>query len=339
MSRRPPATTWKEIVPEGEDAAHRALADLLGEMQTKRDANAEKRRALHPKANAGMRAELEILPDLPPEARVAIFAEPRTYKAYARLSNGSFRPQADRKPDVRGIAVKVLGVSGKKLIPGMEDETTQDFLAIRDPSVPFRTAREFVALVRIAASPLALFSFLGEAGFFRGLGLLRDLTRAIGRPVPSIAATRFYSALPIRLGAHAAKYCFTPTKAADGPTPEDLGAELAGRLREGPVAWDLQLQLYVDDAATPIEDPTVLWSEEASPWITVGRLTLPKQDLTSEQGQRVADAVEAMSFDPWHAAEELRPLGEMMRARSHAYRVSNAGRGVKGEPRGEDWVG
>jgi len=37
---------------------------------------------------------------------------------------------------VRGLAVKVLGVPGKKLIPGLEAAPTQDFLAIHSIGIP-----------------------------------------------------------------------------------------------------------------------------------------------------------------------------------------------------------
>jgi hypothetical protein len=39
-----------------------------------------------------------------------------------------------------------------------------------------------------------------------------------------------------------------------------------------------------------------------------------------------------MSFDPWHAVEELRPLGAMMRARAIAYRESVIERQAAPEP-------
>jgi hypothetical protein len=64
----------------------------------------------------------------------------------------------------------------------------------------------------------------------------------------------------------------------------------------------------------------------------VGRLVVPKQDVTSEAGRALAERVSRMSFDPWHALEAHRPLGAMMRARNHAYRVSTKERGAEGEP-------
>ena len=333
-----PSKGWREVVPEGEEARLRELALSLRALQKSRDGEGPSHRALHNKSNLDLLAELEIRADLPEAARVALFAAPKTYKAFVRFSNGGVQSQSDRKPDVRGIAVKVLGVPGKKLIPGMEDETTQDLLAIRDPSVTFKTADEFVAAVRAGVNPLAVFGFFRAAGFFRGLGILKQVSAALKRPIASIATTTYFSALPIRLGEHAVKFKLAPRLAAsEGATPDDLGAELAERVRREPVIWDLAIQFFVDETKTPIEDATVEWTSDVAPWLDVATLTLVRQDPSSERGKKVTELVESMSFDPWHALEEMRPLGHLMRARNHAYRESTIARSAAKEPRGEDW--
>src|SRR5262249_2720912 len=76
------------------------------------------------------------------------------------------------------------------------------------------------------------------------------------------------------------------------------------------------------------------WKEEDAPWITVGRLTLPQQDTGSPRGRRIAETVERLSFDPWHALVEHRPLGDMLRARNVAYRLSTQERSTAPEPAG-----
>ena len=76
-------------------------------------------------------------------------------------------------------------------------------------------------------------------------------------------------------------------------------------------------------------DASVDWD---APWLTVGRLTLPVQDVSSDSGRRVTELIEKMSFDPWHALVELRPLGNMMRARNPAYRLSTQERKAAPEP-------
>jgi hypothetical protein len=52
--------------------------------------------------------------------------------------------------------------------------------------------------------------------------------------------------------------------------------------------------------------------------------------------QKLSDYVETLSFDPWHALVEHRPLGDMMRARNVAYRVSTQARKAAAEPDGSE---
>jgi hypothetical protein len=133
-----PATNWRERPAPDEEARFTRHAEALRELQRRRAREGRTSRALHAKGQCGLLGSFTVLPDLPPHARVGLFATPATYRAYVRFSNGAGTHQPDPKPDVRGIAIKVVGVSGKKIIPGMEGAVTQDFLAIRSPSTPFR---------------------------------------------------------------------------------------------------------------------------------------------------------------------------------------------------------
>jgi hypothetical protein len=50
----------------------------------------------------------------------------------------------------------------------------------------------------------------------------------------------------------------------------------------------------------------------------------------------LSEYVETLSFDPWHALVEHRPLGDIMRARNVAYRVSTQARKADAEPDGSE---
>jgi hypothetical protein len=333
------STTWSETVASDEASRFERHAEDLRAIQRRLAGDGTKSRALHAKGHAGLEAELAVLSDLPPHARVGIFSAPATYRAYVRFSNGAPLRQSDRKPDVRGVAVKVLGVGGKKIIPGMEDAKTQDFLLIQSAATPFRNADEFVGLIKAAQNPLLLLPrAIGLFGVGRTFQLLRAFVAGTSAPVGSLATTRFFSALPIQWGAHAVHYALTPhtVPAPGAKTPEDLGAELAERLRAGPISYDLRVQFYVDATQTPIEDASVEWLEKDAPFVTVARLTLPRQDTATADGRRLAERIEKLSFDPWHAPVEFKPLGNMMRARSPAYRLSTQERGAAPEPDGTE---
>jgi hypothetical protein len=338
-----PSTTWAEKIAPDEDARFERIAATFRALQEKNARGGARMRALHAKPNLGVEAELEVLANLEPHLRQGLFAEPRAYRAYVRFSNGQGVKQADPKPDVRGVALKVVGAPGKKVIPGMEDARTQDFLLIKAREFPFRTPDEFAALVWAGRDPaLAPLRVFGALGFGRGLELLRKLIAGIKEPPHSLATTQYFQPLPVRFGAYAARVALTPHAKAEGApskkTAEYLAADLAATLRQGPVKYDLQVQLYVDEANTPIEDPTVDWSDADSPWATVARLTLPKQDAESPRGKKLAAYVESLSFDPWHAMVEHRPLGAVMRARNRVYRESTSQRGVAKEPDGSERI-
>ena len=103
---------------------------------------------------------------------------------------------------------------------------------------------------------------------------------------------------------------------------------MGDRLRAGPLAYELQLQFFVKETVTPIEDASVDWPEDRSPYITVARLTLPQQDPDSAEGQALSERTEAAVFDPWAALAAHRPLGEVMRARKVVYFESQKQRGA-----------
>jgi hypothetical protein len=337
-----PRTDWKEDILPGEAERFERLAVQLRDAPKR--APGDRLRALHAKGVAGVRAELTVGDNLPPEARVGIFAQPASYRAYVRFSNGAAVPQPDSKPDVRGLAMKVLGVPGTKLIPGLEAATTQDFLTIRDAYAPFVSPDEFVWVAVAAQSPL---TFLPRALFHlgpaRALHLIKELKTKLSVPYPSAAVSAFHSALAIRFGDHAVRFSFAPEAAAapgaaTGTTATYVHDDLRQRLLAGPIHYQFRVQFYVGEAQTPIENTAVEWNASDSPFVPIARLTIPQQDIDSEAGRRLAGYVESLSFDPWHAPVEFRPLGALMRARNAAYRVSGKRRGAQPEPTGTDWI-
>ncbi|MGE0785719.1 MAG: catalase [Sandaracinaceae bacterium] len=335
-----PATDWAETIPEGEAAELEALAEELIAVQR---ARAAKRgsisRALHAKGHGGARATFTVNADLPEHLRQGVFATPgHTYEALVRFSNGSGAHDKDATGDVRGIAIKLLAVEGDKIIPGLEKATTQDFLLIQGQTPPFGTAREFVALVVAASgSPLLLLPrFASRVGWGRAFGVVRALLASINAPFVTFAGKRLFSALPFAYGPYAVKAAILPAGEIDsagrGRGPDQLADDLAARLADGPLEWDFAVQLFVDEAKTPIEDASHEWKESDAPFHRVARLTVPQQDVRSDEGRALTERIEEMSFDPWHALPAHRPLGNMMRARSAAYRLSTMERKASPEP-------
>ena len=328
---------FHETIAADEVVRFETFAGELGEIQRRRaEQSGGVSRALHVKQHVGAVGHLMV--DAAEPARVGVFATSgAAWPVYARFSSGSSAHQGDKAPDVRGFALKLVGVPGRKIIAGLETQPTQDFLFIDQPAIPFRDPDEFMTFVRAAKDgPLKLLPrLLAGFGLRRAIQILR---RSLSAPkVTSFATHAFHTGAPIAFGATAAKLGLFPlvgtggaAGASSAPTGRDvLRGDLVARLRAGPLAWSLRAQLFQDDESTPIEDTSVAWT---GPWLALGTLTLPRQDAESPRGREIGDLIERLSFDPWHAIEAHRPLGAIMRARAVAYRVSVLGRKAAPEP-------
>lgn len=323
-----------ETIAPGEEEQFQAFGEEIGALQRERAAErgGQMSRALHLKHHHGAVGELVV--KAPEGARHGVFAmSGKTWPVYVRFSNGSSRHQGDGEPDVRGFALKLVGVPGPKLIPELADAQTQDFLMIDTPVIPFRNPAEFMMFVRSAKDGPAklLPRLISHFGLGRALSILWGAVRA--EKVKSYATHTFHTAAPIAFGATAAKLALAPNGNPDaGPAVKGndyLRQDIAERLKQGPLSWTLKAQLFVDQTKTPIEDTTVKWD---APWVDLATLTLPQQDADSERGREISDLVSTLSFDPWHSSEEHRPLGQIMRARKVTYGVSVIARKAAPEP-------
>ncbi|MCK9382823.1 MAG: catalase [Sulfuritalea sp.] len=323
-----PSTEWKERIAADEAERHAGYARDFEQIQALKSAKFGKGRALHRKQQLGLHGSFEVLSDLPAYARHGLFAAPGTYQAWVRLSNGGTDRQADRKPDVRGFAIKVRGVSGPGAL-GSGPAESQDFLLINHPAFAFAGADEFVGLVKsLSKGPGALLGYLvSRYGFLGALGMTKRFAKTFNKPFTGFATESFYSAAPIACGPYAARVRLLA--ASDDVKPgaaTDWAGDFRTRLEHGPLRFELQLQFFVDEARTPIEDASVDWSEDVAPYVTVGVLTLPAQDAQTADGQTLAATIESAAFDPWRALMAHRPLGEVMRARKGVYFQSQSGR-------------
>jgi hypothetical protein len=322
---------FQEVIAADEPQRFEAFAAEIGQMQ--RQAAKGKPgplRVLHVKQHVGAVGTLDV--KAAAGLRAGLFATDRSYPVYARFSNGAGRPQADRAPDVRGFAIKVVGVPGKKLIPELADAQTQDFLFINDPVIPFRTPDEFMAFQRAAKHSLLtlLPRLIASFGVARAFAILGGALKS--PKVRSFGTHTFHTAAPLAIGDVAVKLAFFPL-----PSPESapargahyLRTDITSRLKAGPLAWALRAQRYSDEKTTPIEDTSIAWT---GPWHDLATLTIPRQDPESERGKEISDLVKQLSFDPWHAIEAHRPLGAIMRARKVAYAASVIGRNAAPEP-------
>ncbi|HJW11965.1 MAG TPA: catalase [Albitalea sp.] len=321
-----PSTEWREQVAPDEAKRFAGYARQFVEMQRAKSARFGNGRALHRVQHLGLKARLEVLAGLPEHARHGLFARPAAYEAWVRLSNGAANRAPNSRPDVRGFSFKVMGVHG----PGAlgHDTQCQDFALIQRPAFAYPKTDEFVGLaLHGSEGPLALLKYMvGRYGLVGGLRELKRIAAAFAQPFTGFATTTFYSAAPIACGPYAARVRLVPADTTLPPARStDWGRDMAERLRRAPLVYQVQLQFYVDEAITPIEDASVDWP---SPYVTVAQLSVVAQDVDSSEGRRLAEQVEAAIFDPWDALAAHRPLGDVMRARKVTYFESQKARGA-----------
>jgi len=318
---RPPSTAWQERIAADEDAHFKRAAEVIGALQRQRSAKYGQGRALHRKQLLATTGTLEVLDGLPEHARHGLFATPGSHAVLARFSNGGPEIQSDRIPDIRGFALKVFAIAGPSALGGTTDH--QDFLMINQDRGPSRDSREFVDFLAAATpGPVSGIAHLFKAyGLGGGYARLRELFAMMGKKFNGFAAERFNTAVPLCCGPYAVKVRLKPT---GNPPPsmrsKDIVADLRERLATGPVQWDMELQFFVDEAITPIEDASKAWPDAETPIVTAARLSL---FAASDEAARQA---EAARFDPWSGLAAHRPLGEVMRARKVAYYASQQGR-------------
>lgn len=309
-------------------------------------------RSVHAKSHGVLKGELRVLPGLPPVLAQGLFAGTGTYPVALRLSTTPGDILDDSVSTPRGLSIKVAGVEGARL-PGSEGDTTQDFVLVNGPAFQSspsmfaqnlkllekttdrldRTKKAVSAVSRGLESLIEAFG--GESAKLQALG---------GHPETHILGETFYSQAPIRYGDYIAKISVAPVsrELADlKGAPLDLNGRPDG-IREAVVdffrrhggEWEVRVQLCTDLETMPVEDASVLWPEEESPYIPVGRITVQSQEAWSDG--KVAAIDEGLSFTPWHGLAAHQPLGVIMRLRRGAYEASAAFRAARNGHRIEE---
>lgn len=327
-----PSTAWREVIDPGEEALLQGFLQTIHHQQrTGAGADGPLRRGFHAKLHLGALAELQVLDGLPEYAQQGVFRQPGTFPAVVRFSNGHFSTQPDGKRDPRGIAIKLVGVPGPKLHPGDPDAVTQDFLATsHSVTSTVRNLRQFIAFIEsirdgLPRLPLRL---VRRVGVQEAARILTAFFRNVAIPkVRSMAVEHYAGTAPIQFGPYAAKFTVRPAEGTEPPrerprTPDFLREELEERLRAGDVEFDFVAQFFVDEARTPIEDTSVAWDPAIAPFVKVARLRIPRCDLADPAARETSRKVDELSFSPWHAVQDHRPLGGVMRARKLAYEAS-----------------
>jgi catalase len=314
-----PSTEWRERIAPDEEARFTRGAEVMARLQGSRSARFGPGRSLHRKQLMALSGTLDVLDGLPEHARHGLFARPGRHRVLVRLSNGSSDVQANFVPAVRGFALKVFDVSGEGAMDGSTDH--QDFVMTNQDRFLTGESGEFIALAEASISgPLSAILHLFRAYGWGAFSRLRVLAAALGKKFDGFAVERFNTVVPICCGPYAVKARLKPIGSPPAAArARDIAEDMRQQLAAGNVAYDFELQFFVDEATTPIEDASKIWPDGETPIVTVARLTL----TAPEAG---AELAEAERFDPWRGLAAHRPLGDIMRARRLSYRASQMSR-------------
>ncbi|MGL4740016.1 MAG: hypothetical protein ACRC41_04320 [Sarcina sp.] len=271
---------------------------------TKRDA--------HPKTLGLFKAEFKVMDNLKDNLKVGIFKEAKSYSSFIRISSSSSKIEGDDKKDVRGFAIKLINVEGKKILA--DEVKTQDFILLSNEIFPFSSLKSFHDLV-CAKRKGKLPSYIVKNIL---KGKLPNLVKIamIPKNQTSPFDVGYFSTTAYRFGRNAVRYCIVPRKHTKVPkekTASYLSNNMQKQLDNGKIIFDFKVQFQKEGMA---DDPSVVWSKRRSPYIKVAEIIIDKQSVMDKKRNELA---ELLSFNVGHSLIEHTPMGEFNRARMQIY--------------------
>jgi hypothetical protein len=342
MSQSPPASPLRfdpsfEVFEKDEAVSIEGIKEQMQKISdTTYKHSAHGLRSVHAKSHGLLVGELEVLGNLPEPLAQGIFSASATYPVVMRLSTSAGDLLDDNVSLPRGLGMKLIGVPGTRL-PGSEDATTQDFLMINGPTFLKPGPKSFLSSLKLLAATTDHADGLKKV-FSAALREIEKVVEAAGGQSPTlislgghpethILGETFYTQVPILLGPYMAKFCLTPVSPAlialtHAPVdlkdkPDGLREAVSGYFATQGGEWELRAQLCTDLATMPVEDASVAWPEDRSPYLAVARLTVKAQPTWNDARARAID--DGLAFNPWHGIAEHRPLGSIMRTRRVVY--------------------
>jgi hypothetical protein len=307
-------------LPDEEKLVQSIIADMTAYMHDHYKPGSYERGG-NTKTHGVVRAEFVVRGDLPGNFRKGVFAEPRAFPAWVRFGGpGPALPPDIEDVGVLSIGIKLMSVAGPKLL--QDEKFTQDFTGITTPIFTSPDVRENVKVQALSRKGLPIFYFINPFdshlldGAFQGLW---------ARTQTSPLETQYWGCVPYLLGeGQAMQYTVRPKTAKRTPIarlplrPSDnyLRENMAARLGREDVEMDFLIQLQTDSHRMPIENASVRWPEKLSPYVPAAILRIPRQKFDSPAQLAFAHH---LSFNPWHAIAEHRPLGNQNRARYKIY--------------------
>ncbi len=297
-------------------------------------------RGAHAKGHGALKGELTIY-DLPVPLAQGLFREPRTYPVMIRFSSAPGDVMPDGVSSFRGMAIKVIGVEGRKFLQQEAEALTQDFLLLDKPIFPSGNVARYLQEQLLQEKVVVSAPEEAQQLLTTALRTINTVTEKVGvelyptalgitQPTTHILGETYYSTAALRYGDYIAKIAAVPVspslqslmgkqiKMDEHSTLRDL---VVAFFREHTAEYELRAQLCTNLERMPVEDASIRWPEDESPYQAIAKITIPIQEAYSPARRVYAD--EVLSFSAWHCLPEHRPLGSIQRVRMKAYELSS----------------
>lgn len=312
----------EETIFDWEEASLEAIIDEMREQMNLHFQPGAFERGGNTKTHGLVRATFTVREDLPERLRKGVFASQRSYPAYIRFAG----PGPDVPEDIRDVgfgsmSVKLMDVPGPKLLD--DENFTQDWPAVVTPTFVTPDARENAKLQYWSTLDEALWYFLNP----KDRHLLDFAMQSLWNETQyNPLGHRYFSCVPYLLGeGQAMQYSYVPLSQTTRRIPgvpfgrvplNYLRENMVATLREKDVEFEMRIQIQTDPHRMPIEDASIRWPEDLSPWISAARIHIPRQEFDIPAQMAFA---RNLRFNPWHAMPEHRPLGNQNRVRRRLY--------------------
>ncbi|MGE8598313.1 MAG: catalase family protein [Acinetobacter calcoaceticus] len=333
-------TVLGEKLQPNEDVLAQNIAQVIEKSIREQYTAGNALRDAHPKAHGCVRAEFHVSKNIPAQFAKGIFIPDQSYQAWIRFSNASNdASSADIDKDARGIAIKLLGVSGTKILESEKQVTTQDFIMINHPVFFANDAKRYLSFINDVNShnmirKLHIPFALGFKGTMNALGARNS---QIANPLYA----RYWSMVPYQLGLgndrQAVKYSVracsvTANNLPKNPSHDFLREALKNTLQQTDACMEFLIQPRTSNKML-VEDSMKEWDEKAAPFYQVATIHIPKQNFDTPEQNKFC---ENLSFTPWHALPAHKPLGAVNRMRKVIYEnISRVRHDMNSAPRQE----
>ncbi|EON76631.1 catalase [Lunatimonas lonarensis] len=303
------------------DRQQKDLEEMIRTMKAfleKEYEGATRKRNFHPKMHGCLKGKLIVFSGLSEPVRQGLFKEPGEYEIWARLSNAPPKVGKDTGSSGRGLAIKVLDVSGPLLSPlDPIGVPTQNFLMTTSPILSassIRLYRKAMSAVLGGLWPRIWFAL----NPFHWRSLFLTLKHAAKHD--NLLAVDYFSGAAFRLGPDQfGKFVLKSNYpqlgySLDQPKGSDfLRKQLVADLSKSDYSFTLHVQLYENDRRQPLDDTSRVWK---APLIPVATVVFPKQEFDFPERNEFGEKLE---FSPWMGLLDHEPIGEINLARRMVY--------------------